>query len=89
MPRISLLPLGSKNKGLWVSGPREKTSQDFLRRNKGINLLRETELRSRNGTTADAAIAAAHSLTKFNDVRFQGATTVLYKNAVSVDTGYR
>lgn len=88
MARLKLLPLGNKNKGLWVSGPREKTGGDFLRRNQAIHILRETELRSRNGTTADAAIAGAHSLTKFNDVRFQGDSTVLYRNAVSIDTGY-
>lgn len=88
MPRISLLPSRDKNKGLWVSGPRERTSPEHLRRNRGIHILRENELRSRNGTTADVSIAAAHSLTKFDDVRFQGATTVLYRNGVSADTGY-
>ena len=88
MPRISLLNLDDKEKGLWVSGPRDKTPEGHLRRNRGVNLLREREVRSRTGTTADAAVAAAHSLTKFDDVRFQGATTVLYKNAVSIDTGY-
>lgn len=88
MARVSLIPLKQKNKGLWISGPREKTGIDYLRRNRGINLLRETELRSRNGTTADASISAAHSLTKFNDVRYQGATTILYKAGSSIDTGY-
>lgn len=88
MPRISLLPLKEKNKGLWVSGPRERTFLEYMRRNQATHLLREREIRSRNGTTAGAAIAAAHSLHKFNDVRFQGATTVLYRNAVSIDTAY-
>lgn len=88
MPRMHLIPLNNKNKGLWIVGPREKTNSDYLRRNEGIHLLRETELRSRSGTTADAAIAAAHSVFKYNSIRYQGATTVLYKNAVSVDTGY-
>lgn len=88
MPRISLLPLREKTKGLWISGPREKTNPAYLRRNRGIHLLRETELRSRNGTTADAAIAGAHSLFRFNDIRYQGDSTILYKAAVSIDTGY-
>lgn len=88
MARAKLLPLQNKNRGLWVSGPREKTNPDYLRRNQGIHLLRETELRSRNGTTADANINAAHSLFKFDDVRFQGATTVLYRNAISISTGF-
>lgn len=88
MPRISLLPLEQRNQGLWISGPREKTPAAYMRRNRGSHLLREHEVRSRNGTTADAAVAAAHSLHKFNSVRFQGATTVLYRNAVSIDTGY-
>lgn len=88
MPRVSLLPLDQKCKGLWASGPRDKVPQNYMRRNQGTHLLREQEIRSRNGTTAGPAIAAAHSLTKYNDVRFQGATTVLYRNAVSIDTGY-
>jgi hypothetical protein len=88
MPRVSLLPFENKTRGLWVSGPRETTPKDYLRRNQATHLLREREIRSRNGTTASAAIAAAHSLHKFNDVRFQGATTVLYRNAVSISTGY-
>lgn len=88
MPRISLLPLKEKSKGLWMTGPREQTPPDYMRRNRGVHLLRERVIRSRTGSTADASIAAAHSLHKFNSIRYQGATTVLYKAGVSLDTGY-
>ena len=89
MARVSLLNFdGGKHKGLWVMGPREQTPSGYLRRLKAIHSLREPELRSRNGTTVDASIAAAHSLTRFNDVRYQAATTVLYKAGISIDTAY-
>ena len=88
MPRISLIPLNEKNRGLWITGPREHTDPNYLRRNQGVHLLRERVIRSRTGTTADALIAAAHSLHKFNDVRFQGASTILYRNGIMLDTGY-
>jgi hypothetical protein len=89
MARVNLLGFkGDKHKGLWVMGPREKTPETHLRRLTGVHSLRERELRSRNGTTVDATIAGAHSLTRFDDVRFQGATTVLYKAGVSISTGF-
>lgn len=88
MPRISLIPLNEKNRGLWITGPREQTDPNYLRRNQGAHLLRERVIRSRTGTTSAALIAAAHSLHKFNDVRFQAAGTILYKNGVVLDTGY-
>lgn len=88
MPRISLIPLKEKSKGLWMTGPREHTGPDYMRRNRAVHLLRERVIRSRTGTTADAAVAAAHSLHKFNDVRFQGGGTILYRNGVVADTGY-
>lgn len=88
MPKISLIPLQEKSKGLWMTGPREQTPANYMRRNRGVHLLRERVIRSRTGTTADETIAAAHSLHKFNDIRYQGATTVLYKAGVSLDTGY-
>lgn len=89
MARVNLLNFeGDKHKGLWLMGPRERTPSTHLRRLTGVHSLRERELRSRNGTTVDVAIAAAHSLTRFDDVRFQGATTVLYRAGISIDTGY-
>lgn len=89
MARINLLGFkGDKHKGLWISGPRERTPETHLRRLTGIHSLRERELRSRNGTTVDETIAAAHSLIRFNDIRYQAATTILYKAGVSVSTGY-
>lgn len=89
MARVSLLNFkGEKHKGLWVAGQREQTKAGYLRRLRAVHAIREAELRSRNGTTVEDTIAAAHSLTRFADVRFQGATTVLYRNAISISTGF-
>lgn len=89
MPRISLVNFGEdSHKGLWINGPREHTPQGFWRRLRGVHSLRERVLRTRDGTTVDATIAAAHSLSRFNDVRFQAATTVVYRNGVSISTGH-
>jgi len=89
MARVSLLyPDGEAHRGMWVMGPRERTPKTHLRRLTGVESILQAELRTRNGTTEDAAIAAAHSLHRFNDIRYQGATTVLYKAGVSLDTGY-
>lgn len=88
MPKISLMPLQEKSKGLWMTGPREQTPVNYMRRNEGVHLLRERVIRSRTGTTADANVNAAHSLHKFSTIRYQGATTILYRAGVSIDTGY-
>ena len=89
MPRVSLVNFSeNSHRGLWVNGPREHTPKGFWRRLEGVHSIRERLLRSRDGTTVDAAIAAAHSLSRFNDVRFQGATTVLYRNGISISTGF-
>lgn len=88
MPRITLTSFPEeKHRGLWINGPREGTPQGSWRRLTGAHSIRERQLRTRDGTTVDVAISAAHSLARFNDVRFQGATTVLYRNAVSISTG--
>lgn len=89
MARVNLTNFRNENhKGLWVMGPRERTPGTHMRRLRAIHSIRDRELRSRNGTTVDATIAAAHSLTRFNDIRFQGATTILYRAGISIDTGY-
>ena len=89
MPRISLLDFNNdRPRGLWISGPRERTPQTHLRRFTSPHAIRERELRTRNGTTIDAAVGPAHSLGRFDDVRFQGVGTELFRAGVSIDTGY-
>lgn len=89
MARVNLMDFGeNKHQGLWISGPRERTPATHMRRLTGVNQLRERELRTRYGTTVDAAIVAAHSLANFNNVRFQGATTILFRAGISISTGF-
>lgn len=76
-----------KNKGLWINGPRENVPKHFWRRNTGTHAIRERVLRSRDGTTIDSAVAAAHSLVRFDDVRFQAASGVLFRAGVTIATG--
>jgi len=73
--------------GIWASGPKDRTPRGYLRRARGIHAIPTRALRSRAGSTAGPDIDAAHSLVRFNDLRFQAAGTVLYRNAVSVLTG--
>lgn len=87
MPRVNLISLEQRHEGIWIAGPREKTPTTHLRRGRGLHAINERELRVRNGTVTDVAIAQAHSLTRFNDIRFQAAFAVLYRNAVSISTG--
>lgn len=89
MPRLSLVNFSDgSHRGLWVNGPRERTPQGFWRRLLAVHAIRDRELRTRDGTTVDAAVAAAHSLSRFDDVRFQGATTILFRAGVSISTGF-
>ena len=87
MARFSLMTVEEKNKGLWLNGPREATPKAFWRRQTGSHAIRERELRSRDGTTVDVAVPAAHSLSRFDDVRFQAAGTTLFRAGVSISTG--
>lgn len=87
MARFSLMITEEKNKGLWINGPRESTPRGFWRRQSGSHAIRERELRSRDGTTVDVAVPTAHSLGRFDDVRFQGASTTLFRAGVSISTG--
>lgn len=88
MARFSLTFFGEgKTKGLWINGPRETIPKNFWRRNTGSHAIRERQMRSRDGTTLDVVVSAAHSLSRFDDVRFQAAGTVLFRAGVSVSTG--
>lgn len=53
-----------------------------------LNAIRERELRTRNGTVLDTTVAAAHSVTRYDDIRFQAATTLLFRAGVQIDAGY-
>lgn len=88
MPRITLTNFREdKHRGLWVNGPREATPQGYWRRLTATHSIRERQLRTRDGTTVDTSVGAAHSLGRFDDVRFQAATSILYRNGVSISTG--
>lgn len=87
MPRINLLSAGQQHRGLWLVGTRDAIPENSLRRARGVHPTHEGSFRSRFGGSSAAAIAAAHSLWQFGGVRFQAATTVLYRNAVSLLTG--
>lgn len=88
MPRFQLMLFSEdKNKGLWVNGPRENTPKNFWRRQTGSHAIRERELRSRDGTTVDTTVPIAHSLSRFDDLRFQAAGTSLFRSGVSISTG--
>ena len=83
MGRTSLIDFGG---GLWISGPVNRTPKGNFRRFRGVHQIRTSSLRSRNGTTQLFALDA-HSLHRFNDLRFQGAGSVLYRDGVSAQTG--
>lgn len=87
MPRTSLLDFnGEKHKGLWVSGPRERTPRSHMRRLTAIHAIRERLLRTRNGSITDVAVGAVHSLTRFDDVRFQGDGVNLRRAGVIINS---
>jgi len=72
--------------GLWLSGAKDKIPPGALRRVRGIHKFYSNSLRSRQGSTLVTALNA-HSLFRFGDVRFQGATTILYRAGSSILTG--
>lgn len=72
--------------GLWLTGAKEALPRGYLRRAKGVHHLRTTSLRSRWGSTKLFDLTA-HSLYRFNDVRFQGVGTVLHRDGSSILTG--
>lgn len=80
MAKISLLKTSKQDLGLWVSGGKELTPGGFFRRLKGTHSIGTNSVRSRNGSTRLYTISTVHSLTRFDDVRFQGAGDTLYRN---------
>ena len=88
MPRVSLLDFDAdKHRGLWIAGPRERTPRTHMRRLTAIHSIRERLLRTRDGSVTDVAVANAHSLARFDDVRFQGDGVNLRRAGVIIDSG--
>lgn len=79
-------PAHEFNGGLWIAGGKEQTPKGSMRRNRGINRIKTTSLKSRFGATLLYALTA-HSLFRYNDVRFQGVSTALYRAGVSIYSG--
>ncbi len=92
-PQVGERRLAIRNfdKGLWVAGPRDKNPPGTLRRAKGVSNSHEPHIRSRWGGQelygSSTFAAAPHSLIRFNDTRFQGASTILYRDGTSIRTG--
>lgn len=86
MGNVKLYDSSQLFSGLWVTGSPEFMPKGKLRRAKGLHRLRATTLRSRWGSTLLHSLDA-HSLFRFNDVRFQGAGAILYRAGASILTG--
>lgn len=73
--------------GLTITGPSTEGTPGQLRRAKGLHESCLGELRPAPGNTLLYAVAAIHSIVRFNDVRFFAAGTVLYRDGVAALTG--
>lgn len=83
MPPITLRDF---SKGLWIEGPDDGMPEGTLRRAKGVHPSTRGNIRSRDGSTLLYSLNA-HSLARFDDVRYQGAGTIFYRDGVSIKTG--
>jgi hypothetical protein len=83
MPRRRFIDF---SQGLFLEGRRESMPEGTMRRFKGVHALTTSLLRSRPGST-EIEPFFAHSLARFDDKRFQGVTTTLKENGVSIKTG--
>jgi len=72
--------------GLFLEGRKDAIPKDALRRGRGVHPDSTTILESRDGSTLSKSLDA-HSLGEFNDLRFQGSTTILSRDGSSVKTG--
>lgn len=92
-PQVGERRLAIRNfaEGLWVAGPRDKNPEGSLRRAKGVSNSHEPHIRSRWGGQelygSSVFAAAPHTFIRFGDVRFQGASTILYRDGTSIRTG--
>ena len=71
---------------LWVPGGKDAGPLGRFRRLKGSHPVKTGTLRSREGSTLLASLSA-HSLFRFADSRFAGASTQLYRDGASIRTG--
>ena len=74
------------NKGLWVMPAPDEVPDGGLRRGRGVNALKTSTVRSRNGMSLLQNLDA-HSIMRFADAWYFGAGTVFYKGATSKKTG--
>jgi len=84
MPKIRFKDTG---RGLFLEGAQENMPEGSWRRFKGVKATSTNSIMSRNGSTSEENLADVHSLKRFNDILFQGATTVFYQSGVSRKTG--
>ncbi len=80
MPRLKFRNF---DRGLWVTGPRELSPADALRRARGIGSIKRKAIRSRNGSTL-LRPGNAHSLYRFEDVRFYGIGISLFRELAAI-----
>ena len=72
--------------GLYLEGRKDAIPKDALRRGRGVHPDSTTILESRDGSTLSKSLDA-HSLGEFNDLRFQGSTTIFSRDGSSIKTG--
>ncbi len=83
MPRVRFVDF---SQGLFTEGRDESIPAGAMRRFKGMHPLSTTFARSRFGST-EIENLASHSLFRFDNKRYQGVTTTLRENGVSIKTG--
>lgn len=69
--------------GLWVRGPRDTVPQAAMRRARGVHALKTGSARSRWGSVRLHNLDA-HSLFRFDGVRFQAVGGIFYRNGVVI-----
>ena len=72
--------------GLYLEGRKDAIPENALRRGRGVHPDSTTILESRDGSTLSKSLDA-HSLGEFNDLRFQGSTTIFSRDGSSIKTG--
>lgn len=83
MPPITIRNFG---KGLWIDGPNDNMPGGTLRRAKGVHPSTRGDAHSRDGSILLYELNA-HSLTRFDDIRYQGAGTNFYRDGSSIRSG--
>ena len=81
------ISLRNFDKGLHLTQPEDAIPKDALRRNRGIARVSSGSIRTRPGSAELDALAAAHSIQRFNDDWYYGASTVFYQGTTSKKTG--